>query len=258
MLIDVNVSFGHWPFQKFLLDTPGKLARHLNSEGISLALVSSIESVFYPDPDIYNELLWRKLKPYPFLMPIMTINPTLSNWKEILKKYVNFRKIKAIKILPNYYNYSLSSKSVNELMNELAERKIPLIAQIRLEDERNQYPLLKVKGVEIKEIIKLANRFPQIPILCLCPYFSEAVSLVKETSNIYVDISFVETLNTISALLKEIPASRILFGSHTPFLYTRSAIMKIKSANIPKRDSEAIVFANTCYLLRMGNKRKNG
>lgn len=248
MLIDVNVSFGNWPFQKFLLDTPGKLAKHLKGEGISHALVSSTESVFYPDPDVYNKILFRKLRPYLFLIPIPIINPSLSNWKENFKRY---KKIKAVKILPNYHNYSLSAKSVNELMNELAKRKIPLMIQMRLEDERNQYPLLKVPGVNYKEIIKLANRFPRAPILCLCPYFPEAVSLVKETANVYVDIAFVERLNTVATLLKEIPASRILFGSHTPFLYTRSAMMKIKTADISRKDAQAIMFANISHLLRL-------
>jgi len=251
MLIDINVSFGNWPFQKFLFDTPGKLERHLKKEGISMAFVSPIESVFYPDPDVYNKILFKKLKIFHSLIPIPVINPFLSNWKELLKEYVAYKKIKTIKILPNYHNYSLSSESVNEMMEKLKERKIPLIIQIRLEDERNQYPLLKIKGVEIEEIIKLANHFPQVPVICLCPYFSEAILLVKETENIYVDISFVECLDTIVTLLKEIPARRVLFGSHTPFLYTRSAVMKIKSADISEKDIQAITFKNVRDLLKL-------
>ena len=126
-----------------------------------------------------------------------------------------------------------------------------LIIQMRLGDERNQYPLLKVAGVDYKEIIKLANRFPEIPIICLCPYMREAILLVKETRNIYIDISFIETVNTVTALLKEIPATRILFGSHTPFLYTRSAIMKIKSAENSEKDLNAIMFNNAHCLLEI-------
>ena len=248
MLIDVNVSFGNWPFQNFFLDTPGKLAKHLKKEKISSALVSSIETVLYPDPDVYNKLLFEKLKPYPFLIPIPIINPSLSDWRENLKKY---KRIKAIKVLPNYHNYSLSKKSVNVLMNELKERKMVLMIQMHLEDERNQYPLLKVSGVKFKEVIKLANRFPQIPILCLCPYYGEAVRLVKETANVYVDISFTEHLDTIATLLKEIPASRILFGSHTPFLYARSAVMKIESADISKKDAQVIMSRNISHLLKL-------
>jgi predicted TIM-barrel fold metal-dependent hydrolase len=66
-----------------------------------------------------------------------------------------------------------------------------------------------------------------------------------------VDISFVETLNTVSALLKEIPATRVLFGSHTPFLYTRSAIMKIKAAEISQEDLDAITYGNAQRLIKL-------
>jgi len=254
MLIDVNVSFGNWPFQTFLQDSVVKLSKHLKSEGISLALVSSIETALYPDPDIYNKSLFKKLKPYSNLIPVTVINPALSDWKERYEEYINSWKVRAIKIFPNYHNYSLSSKFVDDFMNELFKRKnTVLIVQMRLEDERNQYPLLKVAEVDYKKIIKLANRFPGILIICLCSHFREAIFLVKETKNIYVDISFIETLNTVfktnTALLKEIPASRILFGSHTPFLYTRSAVMKIKSAEIFKKDLNAITFNNTRRLL---------
>ena len=130
MLIDVNVSFGNWPFQKFLFDTPGKLERHLKKEGISMAFVSPIESVFYPDPDVYNKILFKKLKIFHSLIPIPVINPFLSNWKELLKEYVAYKKIKTIKILPNYHNYSLSSESVNKMMKELKERNISSIVHV--------------------------------------------------------------------------------------------------------------------------------
>ena len=254
MLIDVNVSFGNWPFQTFLQNSVAKLSKHLKSEGISLALVSSIETTLYPDPDVYNKSLLKKVKSYSNLIPVMVLNPALSDWKEKYEEYTDSQKFRVIKILPNYHNYLLSSKFVNDFMNELSKKKnAVLIVQMRVEDERNQYPLLKVSGVDYKEIIKLANRFPGVSIICLCSCFREAVSLVKETKNIYIDISFIETLNIVfktnTALLKEIPAGRILFGSHTPFLYTRSAIMKVKSAEISEKDLNAIMFNNARCLL---------
>ncbi len=252
MIIDANVSLGHWPFRKFLPDSAAKLSKHLESEGVSSALVSAAEAGFCLDPDIYNKLLIRKLRPYSNLMPIMVINPSLSNWLKTLRRYVDSPEIKAVKILPNYHNYSLARKYVAELMNELTVGKIPLLIQMRMEDERSHHPLLKVSGVDCKEVIKLAGRFPRIPILCLCPYFGEAALLVKETANIYVDISFVERLDTVASLLKEIPATRVLFGSHTPFLYTRSAIMKIKDASISRKDFNAIAFNNARRLFGRG------
>jgi predicted TIM-barrel fold metal-dependent hydrolase len=250
MIIDVNVSFGHWPFQRFPYSTPEELNKDLMKEGISQILVSSLDAVLYPDPEWGNETFLPGLKSYPSFVPVGVINPSLSNWKETLKRCISWGA-KAIKIFPNYHYYSLSSPVVDDLMDELVGRKMPLIVQMRLEDERNQYPLLKVSGVEIQEILDLANRFSEIPILALCPYFKEAIDLVKNSTNIYVDISFVEILNTVSALLEEIPATRVLFGSHTPFLYTRSAIMKLKAAEISQEDLEAITCGNAQRLMKL-------
>jgi predicted TIM-barrel fold metal-dependent hydrolase len=76
-----------------------------------------------------------------------------------------------------------------------------------------------------------------------------AIVLVKETNNIYVDISFAEKLDTIVSLLEEIPAKRILFVSHTPFLYTQSAAMKTKAVDISKNKFDAIAGGNALNLV---------
>ena len=248
MIIDVNATFGFWPFQKFRQDTPAKLARHLKSEGISKAIVSSMESVLFPDPLVYNRILIKKLKPYSSLVPVMVVNPRLANWKDSLALS---GKVKAVKVFPNYHTYSLSSKHMTALMNELVARNMVLLLQMRLEDERNQYPLMKVAGASRRGIIKLAKRFPKVPIICLCSYFYEAIELVKKTSNVHVDIAFAERLDTVSSLLEKIPARGVLFGSHTPFLYTRSAVMKLKCAQISRHTREAIAFKNAHRLLNV-------
>lgn len=254
MILDVNVSFGHWPFQKFQQDTVAKLRKCLIEEDISSALVSPIDSIFYQDPNWGNEFLLSRLKRCPDLIGVGVVNPSLSNWQKTLDKCIHYWKVKAIKIFPNYHNYSLALSPIDEFLAKLSKDKILLIIQTRLEDERNQYPLLKVKGVSVEEIVELANSFPKFPILCLCPYFEEAVSLTNGAPNIYVDISFTETLNTVESLIEKIPANRVVFGSHTPFLYTHSAVMKIKSANISKRERKAIMFANARQMIEKMQK----
>jgi len=250
MLIDVNASSGRWPFQVFALDSAARLSKHCESKGISLAWVSSIETLLCPDPDIYNRGLLKTLEPFPNLAPVMVINPSLANWRERLEEYTRFRETAAIKVVPGYHGYSPSSKCLDALMETLAERgDVVLMIQMRVEDERNQYPLLTVAGVEAGQIIRFAGRFPEVPILCLCSYLKEAVSLIQGSDNIYVDISFVETLNTVAALLEKVPASRVLFGSHTPFLYTESTVLKLTAAEISKADFDAIAFKNAESLL---------
>ena len=105
----------------------------------------------------------------------------------------------------------------------------------RVEDERNQYKRMKVPGVPLEQVIDLQNRFADETIVCLNTYFKEAVRLGEKTNRVCVDLSFAETFNTVDSLLDHVPADRILLGSHAPFLYTRSAVLKMKGAQVSNK-----------------------
>jgi len=247
MIIDVNTSFGHWPFQKFDVNSTQALAKHLNLAGITKALISSIDAILYPDPSVCDVELFKMVKATPTLIPVPTINPGLANWRKTLET----DSLKAVKIIPNYHNYQLTDPAVAQLMQVLAERKIPLMIQMRVDDERNQYPLMKIFGVNCQAVIQLANAFREVPIVCLCAYLGEAVELVQKTKNVSVDISFIETFQTLPALLRKIPPEKILFGSHTPFLYTDSAVMKLKAAHLAAKLCRTIASANAIRLFNI-------
>ena len=246
-MIDINTALGNWPFQRFSQSTPAKLSKHLKQEGISRALVSSIDAIFYPDPDVYNRLLAASLKPFPELLPVFTVNPILANWEKI----VDSSKVKTVKIYPGYHNYSLLSDPVYSLAEKLIKNKMSLMIQMRVEDERLHHPLCQIPPVPVADIVKFAEKYPSLPVICLCPYFAELVPLTSNTENVYVDISFVETMNIITRVLRDVPAEKILFGSHTPFLYTRAATMKTEYAEIDKKTLKMITETNAKKIFKL-------
>jgi uncharacterized protein len=247
MIIDVNTSFGRWPFQTFGVNSAPALAKHLNSAGITRALVSAIDGILYPDPSVCDDELFKLVKSTPMLIPVPIINPCRANWRSALET----NGLKAVKIIPNYHNYPLTDPAVGQLMEVLAGRRIPLMIQMRVDDERNQYPLMKIPGVEWQTVVQLANTFRKIPIVCLCAYLGEAVALVQKAGNVSVDIAFIETFQTLPALLRKIPAERILFGSHTPFLYAASAGMKLKAARLAAKTHKLIASVNARRLFNI-------
>lgn len=253
MLIDVNCSLGRWPFQEFADLTAGKMERRLADWGISCALVSAVEAVLCPDPHVHNLRLLRRLRRHPGLKPLMVLDPSLGHWRDCLREYGDLGCGDAVKVYPNYRRCSLDSACMGALMEELArERGKALVIQMRVEDERAQYPLMKVPGTPVAEIVALAKRFPQTPVVCLCPYLPEAVALVEATENVSVDIAFVEHMNTLQTFLKRVPARRVLFGSHTPFLYTEASLMKVRFAEIPAEDLRAVSSGNAQRIFRLG------
>ncbi|OGV51682.1 MAG: hypothetical protein A2017_10160 [Lentisphaerae bacterium GWF2_44_16] len=239
-MIDVNVSFGNWPFQYFSQDTPAKLSKHLKKNGIDRALVSSSEAAFFPDPDVCNKKLEASLKNFKDLIPVPAVNPLLENWENIIDE----SNSKTVKIFPGYHNYSLSSECVEKMIEKLLKNKMPLMIQMRIEDERSHHPLCRIPPVPADDVIKLSLKYPNLPIICLCAYFAETVKLLKASPNIYADISFAETTNFLARLLRDVPAEQLLFGSHTPFLYTKAAVMKIEYAEAGTDIVEKITKTN--------------
>ncbi len=234
-MIDVNVSLGCWPFQRFAISTAAELTEHLRGEGITQAWVSAMESVLYPDPDIYDDLLFEQLADIDMLRPVKTVNPTLPNWRESLERAGH-----AIKLYPNYHKYRLDDDRVMAL----CETDRIVMIHMRIDDERNQSSLLQVPGVHPHELIALAQRRPDTTFVALCAYRAEAIELATCAPNILVDLSFVELLDTVKNLLEQVSAEQVLFGSHTPMLYTRSAVLKWQLADVSERIKQQIAHGN--------------
>jgi len=250
MIIDCNTFLGRWPFLEFGIKTPAQLARHLKKGGVSEAWVSAIDSVLYPDPDLHDDRLYRRLQRFPSLHFVKTVNPTLPNWRENLEEWVEQRRVRAVKLFPNYHMYSLSEDCVRDLMPVLEKLRVAPMVQMRIEDERSHYPLMKVPGVPCEDVIALARSFPRVPIIALCAYFKEAAALAPTSPNLHVDLSFMETTDTLATALRTIPARQILFGSYTPHLYTRAAVAKLAMSTAGPRHCRLVAAGNAERLLK--------
>jgi hypothetical protein len=241
-LIDVNVTLGNWPFQRFAVRTAAQLDAHLRSEGIGEAWVGAMDSVLYPDPDVYDDLLATELRDYPHLKFVKTINPTLSNWRAGLDK-ADF----AIRLYPNYHEYRMSDERLMAVLQEVQQRGLIVQLVMRVDDERNQYKLMMVPGVPALDVMAVLQLFPNVRFCVLNAYYGEAADLLGCQSNVHVDTALIERIETLSAFIKRTnEPGRILFGSYTPMLYTRSTIMKLRTAD--PRSQQRIGYENARQL----------
>jgi len=238
----------------FSLTTPASLVAQLESEGIQQAWISASESILFPDPDIPDERLFSAFAPHPSVIPVKTLNPVLGNWRESLELAVSGWGARLVKVYPNYHRYSLIDGPMGELATTLAARRIPLLIQMRVEDERNQYPLMKVSGVPAHEVATLAAIHPRLSIVVLSAYLSEIAVMTAGHNNVHADISFADSRDTLGHLLAATPPDNLLFGSHTPFLYTRSAVMKLAAGKIDAEPRRKIASGNAERVLAGATK----
>ncbi|MCX8082301.1 MAG: amidohydrolase [bacterium] len=242
MLIDVNVNYGNWPFRRLSINTIKGIEKKLRKNKISKCFISHLGCALnFQEVEEYNEELHKKIKDNKFFCFVPAVNPALTDAEEIIE---NFRYIK---IAPSYHLYSLNDKKFSYLFQKISDKKILVFLQMRYEDERSHNPAFKIGSPSLEEIKNFAVNYPDIKIILLCGYFSEIIQLCK-IDNVYSDISFAEYFKTIKSLLKEISPDKLVFGSHTPFLYTEAGIAKLGYAEVEKDIVEKVAYKNIINL----------
>ncbi len=234
-MVDCNVGLGHWPFARFGSITAARLDRELAELGITTALVWNPEAVLYEEPDVCNAALAERVARYPRLLPVPVANPRVRSAASIVERPA----IPALRLVPSYHAYRLTDEIAVTLCERAAARGVPVIVQMRVEDERSQYELLKVPGVAVDDIEDLAGRLPDLTIVAVCAYLHEVVRLTA-VPGVHVDISFAETLDTLAAIKAQAGLEKVLFGSHAPWFYARAAVSKVETATITAAEREAV------------------
>ncbi len=241
---DANTWTGRWPFAFIEEHTPRSLAAHLRAHGISRALVSPLDAVFAPEPDPANYQLLRTTEGMRNLVPVPVINPALANWREELAESAADPRVHAVRLLPAYHHYRLGTRVVDELAGELIRRKLRLIVQVRLIDERHEYHSLSIKPVPAADLGALVRRHPRLRVLASGLLRSEILAVLPKNPGLLGDLSFAEWHDTIPHLLAKIPARQLAFASHTPFLVTAAARAKLDTAEVGAAKLRQIAAGN--------------
>ncbi len=241
---DANTWTGRWPFAFIEDHTPRSLAAHLRKHGIGRALVSPLDAVFAPEPGPANYQLLATTEGVAGLEPVPVVNPALANWRDELATCAADPRVRAVRVLPRYHNYRLNAPALQEFTAELLRRRLRLIVQVRLIDERHEFHAMNLKPMPPAELGAFLTRHPKLPVLASGLLRSEILPLVPKHPRLLADLSFAEWHDTIPHLLVKVPARQLAFASHTPFLVTAAARAKLDTAETAAAQRAAIASAN--------------
>lgn len=248
---DANTWIGRWPFAFVEEHVPASLAAHLRAHGIRRALVSPLDAVFAPEPGPANHQLLRTTEGISALAPVPVINPALANWREELAVVAADKRVRAIRLLPRYHNYRLNAPVMQELVAEVFRRRLRLVVQVRLIDERHEYHAMNLKPVPPDELEAFVAANRSLPVLASGLLRAEILPLAPKHPNLLADLSFAEWHDTIPHLLTKVSASQLLFASHTPFLVTSAAREKLDRSQVPAARRAAIASGNLEHFLKV-------
>lgn len=229
-IIDANTLFGFWPFRRVDM-TPQSLFRQMKKHGIKKACTMSAKGIFY-DFAQGNEETFQAFQANDWMIPVGTID---------LRKFVGYEEeirkrkeqgFRLFRFFPDYQGWSIESAVFKRILKAFNELRIPL--------------MISMKTVEMTKLAAATRDFEAPIILESLHYYktAEALAVMEDTSNTYVETHWLHGPDSIEMFVDKIGAERLIFGSYAPLLYIAPALNRIRYAEITNGQKELILSKN--------------
>ncbi len=250
-IIDTNVSLFHWPFRRLPLDETDVLVQKLHSLGVAQAWAASFEGLLHRDISSVNERLVEQCSKHQELVAIGSINPTLPGWQEDLRQCIEDHNMPAVRLHPNYHGYELSDPRFMTLLRQIAEANRFVQIAAAMEDARTQHEHLRAADVDLTPLLTVMPKVPnaRLQILNSKPR-SPMIDAFAKLPGVFFDTSRVEGTDGVPQLVSQLPAGRVMFGSHAPFLIPEAALIRVhESGQIDDTSLRKVLAENAAALL---------
>ncbi len=256
-ITDVHVTLSRWPFRPLSLDETPALVEALQSRGIAQAWAGSFDALLHKDIASVNARLADECAKHGngVLLPFGTVNPTLPDWEEDMRRCAEVFGMRGIRLHPNYHGYTLDHPIFAQLLQRATERKLIVQITTAMEDERMMHPLLQVKAVDVNPLVELLPTVPGARIVLLNALRTVPAPILPKiigAGDVYAEIASLEGVGGIANILQRMPVERLLFGSHAPLFYIESAMLKLQESPLTEEQQRAIRNENAARLLNWG------
>ena len=246
---DASAWAGPWPFGDGGDESLGSVIGLLREAGVQGAVFSPLRALLAPEPTAANLDLCREIAASAIedfdvrFLPV--VDPSLPHWRDQIAscRGAGDVPVAGIKLIPNYHTYLLADSFVQEVAAFAVERGLPLCIQVRMLDERAHHPRLLVPGVPVTEIVALAAAHPSLSILA-CGLYNAELAAIASAANVSVELSSVESGDTLPNVLTVLPPDRVLLGTHAPIYYPAPALAKLRGDGIGEDALAAIAGGN--------------
>lgn len=246
-LIDTNVWLGEWPARHAGLTSPGDLVARLRRHGVTSAWTGSFESALHTDIAGVNARLATSCAQAGggLLVPFGTVNPTLPDWEDDLRRCHEVHRMPGVRLLPNYHGYALDDARFARLFDLATRRGLLVQIALTMEDDRSQNPVFTAAPVVPAPLAPLVekNRAARVMLLnATSRLFGAANPLLKRlaTAGVLCEIATLEGAAGIETILKAAPDLRLAFGSHSPYFYFEAALLKLQESPLTAEQLTAI------------------
>lgn len=253
-IIDTNVYLSRWPFRRLEGDEPDRLIARLKERGVVQAWAGSFDGLLHRDMAGVNIRLAEACRTHGqgMLIPFGSINPKLPDWQEDVRRCHEVHKMPGIRLHPNYHGYKLDDPDFAEVLKLAAARQMLVQMALVMEDDRTQYPLMRIEPVDISPLADVVKSTPGLRLQILngtSHTRRDRVHAAFEAGDVYMEIAMVERVGGVGRFLQGFPLQRLLFGSYYPFFYFESALLKVQESGLDEASQKALCEDNARKLL---------
>jgi uncharacterized protein len=257
MLLDINASVGHWPFQHHNYNSCGSLIQRMNRYGVDVSVISNLNGIFYKNTQSANEELFSEINSekhfHGRFIPFAVINPIYAGWKNDLETCVSGFGMKGIRLYPLYHDYDLTDPACIDLVKTARDKQLVVAIPLRMVDSRPRSWMDIQKEWALKDIISIVNAVPDAKYMILNiangTTLDDDETVLIKNADILLDTSG-RSISNLGELLKKIGSDKFAFGTHSPLLDYLTGRLRIESLKESEADEK------TKELLRSGNARR--
>jgi predicted TIM-barrel fold metal-dependent hydrolase len=239
--VDVNFATGKWPFREL----PKLNSEALKQLGITRAITGSLEALLTRDVAAVNARLVAVCKASGGVMLAAgTLNPRLPAWREDLRRCREEHGMKVIRLHPNYHGYQLDEPLFAEMLDAILEFGMAVQIVAQMEDHRTQHPLVQVAPVDLKPLHDLLQARPKARVMVLNTNATMITTALRGCVSLWIDCAMIEGVGGLENTLKIWPIEKLCLGTHAPFFYPESSLLKLVESDLSKTQMTSMTAVN--------------
>jgi predicted TIM-barrel fold metal-dependent hydrolase len=253
-LIDTHVYLGRWPHARLAGDAPHELVAALRRNQVSQAWVGSFDGLFHKDIDAVNQRLadFCAQQDHGLLIPYGTVNPTLPDWEEDLRRCHEQFHMPGIRLHPNYHGYTLDDPRFARLLAVAAGSNVIVQLVAWVDDARHKWLMPTTAEVDLKPLAPIIKKLPKLRLVIagsVRTFNEEAVNGLLLTKQVYFDIARLANGDLLMTFMDRSPTDRIIFGSGAPLHSIESVRAKLQAARLSDEQRNAIAGRTAATLI---------